>query len=275
VRIEVFVRQLAQFYNSYASRLPLLDRLILLLLFDYSIPHPSNRMEDGAGEGQVGWGGDFDVEGGAGGEEDLLIGAFEDLGIVGEVGEAVFGEELFVGGEEFLEREALGGLGLAEVAAVEGGFDGAVGGAAFEGGGFGEGGEGCGRVGGGVEGGVDDFGRTEGTGGVVDGDKGRSGGKGGEVAEAVEDGLIAFVAAGDEVEAVGRDERGEFAAVWGEAVGGSDDEDRADVGAVGEEGNGAKEDGLTAEIGEEFIRAEARAGASGGEDEGEDVHAGI
>ena len=117
--------------------------------------------------------------------------------------------EGFIGGEEFWEGETLGGLGLVEVAAIEGGFDGAIGGAAFQGGGFGEGGEGGGGVGGGVEGGVDDFGRAEGPGGVVDGDELRGGGEGCEMAEAVEDGLIAFVAAGDEVEAFGGDERGE------------------------------------------------------------------
>ena len=73
-----------------------------------------------------------------------------------------------------------------------------VGGGFFEGGGFGDAGEGGVVPAGGLEGLVDDDAGSERAGGIVDGDEGGRGFEAGEVAEAEEDGLIAFVAAGDE-----------------------------------------------------------------------------
>jgi hypothetical protein len=160
--------------------------------------------------------------------------------------------------------EALGGLSLVEIFAIDGGRDGPVGIRLFEGRGFGK----CGQTGvffeRGLEGGVAHAGRGEGAGGVVDGDVTWMVRQGDKITQAKEHRLPSLAATMGEVERFARRKnRLEMLAVGFKAIGCSDDEDEPDVGSMREQGDGALKDRLARKVSEKFVAAKTRSGSGG------------
>ncbi len=253
--------------------------------------------EDEAGEVEVARVGDFQVRGVGFEHKDGFAEAFDEGGVVG-AGEIV----LLIGPPEEVGLEDLRGLDGDELGAVEGAFNGAGGevglaGSAEDGvervfGRFGRGlrgdlldgvGQGAAGDDGGVamvedgrEEAVDEGRRGAWAGRVVDGDDG------GGVCDMFKGGLDALPAvlgatgadgAAEEGEAVGVAEL-EFVECAGFVVRAGDD-DLVDARVVGEELDGALEDGASAEVLIELVLLAETGGRSGGRDDDADAHGGM